>query len=100
MITAITMNYVEEAIGIARAAQKAMMPVAISFTVETDGNLLTGQTLKSAIEQVDEATSGYPSYYMINCAHPTHFVHIVARVGSGWAGFAASGRTLSSATRS
>lgn len=76
MVCAITMNYVEEAVGIARAAQRADMPVAISFTVETDGNLPTGQTLKATVEQVDEATSGYPSYYMINCAHPTHFEHV------------------------
>lgn len=73
MVCAITMNYVEEAVGIARAGQRANMPVAVSFTVETDGKLPTGQTLKAAIEQVDVATSGYPAYYMINCAHPTHF---------------------------
>lgn len=73
MVTAITMNYVEEAIGIARAASSTSMPVAISFTVETDGKLPTGQTLKDAIAQVDEATDGAPVYYMINCAHPTHF---------------------------
>ena len=73
MVCAITMNYVEEAIGIANAAKRAHMPAALSFTVEMDGNLPTGQTLQSAIEQVDDATSGYPSYYMINCAHPTHF---------------------------
>ena len=73
MVCAITMNYVQEAVGIASAARQADMPVALSFTVETDGNLPTGQTLKAAIEQVDEATSGYPTYYMINCAHPTHF---------------------------
>ena len=77
MVCAITMNYVEEAVGIARAAQRADMPVAISFTVETDGNLPTGQTLKAAVEQVDRATSGYPSYYMINCAHPAHFEHLL-----------------------
>jgi S-methylmethionine-dependent homocysteine/selenocysteine methylase len=81
LVTAVTMNYVEEAIGIARAAQKVNMPVVISFTVETDGNLPTGQMLKSAIEQVDEVTSEYPAYYMINCAHPTHFEHIVAEGG-------------------
>jgi S-methylmethionine-dependent homocysteine/selenocysteine methylase len=81
MVTAITMNYVEEAIGIARAAQKMNIPVAISFTVETDGNLPTGQTLMSAIQEVDDATSGYPSYYMINCAHPTHFEHVLAEGG-------------------
>ena len=81
MVTAITMNYVEEAIGITRAARRANIPVVISFTVETDGNLPTGQTLKSAIEQVDEATAGYPAYYMINCTHPTHFEKVVAEGG-------------------
>lgn len=79
MVTAITMNYVEEAIGVAKAAERAAMPVAISFTVETDGNLPTGQTLRAAIEQVDGATSGYPCYFMINCAHPTHFEHLLAK---------------------
>jgi homocysteine S-methyltransferase len=73
MVCAITMNYAEEAVGIARAAERAGMPVALSFTVETDGRLPTGQTLKAAVEQVEEATSRYPAYYMITCAHPTHF---------------------------
>lgn len=83
MISGLTMNYVEEAIGIARAAERAGMPVAISFTVETDGRLPTGQTLRSAVEQVDAATTGYPSYYMINCAHATHFAeHLVE--GESW----------------
>ena len=81
MVTAITMNYAEEAIGIAEASRKLGMPVAISFTLETDGNLPTGQTLKAAIEQVDASTSGYPAYYMINCAHPTHFEHVLAEGG-------------------
>ena len=77
MVSAITMNYYEEAAGIADAARKAKMPLAISFTVETDGSLPTAQSLKDAIIQVDEETSGYPSYYMINCAHPTHFSHVL-----------------------
>jgi S-methylmethionine-dependent homocysteine/selenocysteine methylase len=75
LVTAITMNYVEEAIGIARAARSAGMPVVISFTVETDGRLPTRDTLQAAIERVDTATAAYPVYYMINCAHPTHFEH-------------------------
>ena len=78
MVTALTMNYAEEAVGIARAAENADMPVVISFTVETNGRLPSGQTLRAAIEQVDSATSLYPSYYMINCAHPTHFEHVLA----------------------
>jgi len=73
LVTAITMNYVEEAAGIAQAAKRANMPVVISFTVETDGNLPTGQSLADAIEQVDDATDEYPAYFMINCAHPSHF---------------------------
>ncbi len=77
MVTAITMNYVEEAIGITKAAKSVGMPVVISFTVETDGKLPTGQTLKDAIESVDEATSNTPAYYMINCAHPAHFESVL-----------------------
>lgn len=72
MVSAITMNYVEEAQGVARAAAMHEMPVAISFTVETDGRLPTGQTLESAILETDGDTDAYPAYYMINCAHPTH----------------------------
>lgn len=77
MVTAITMNYVEEAIGITDAAKAFGMPVAISFTVETDGKLPTGQTLKDAILSVDKATNNAPVYYMINCAHPTHFQDVL-----------------------
>ncbi len=73
MVTAITMTNPEEAIGITRAANSAGMPAVISFTVETDGRLPTGQSLKKAIEQVDAATDSTPAYFMINCAHPTHF---------------------------
>jgi len=82
MIAAFTMNYVEEAIGIALAAQDAKMPLALSFTVETDGRLPTGLSLVDAIAQVDEATRGYPAYYMVNCAHPTHFAHVLGDLGS------------------
>jgi S-methylmethionine-dependent homocysteine/selenocysteine methylase len=84
MITAITMNYAEEAIGVTRAAGAAGMPVVISFTVETDGRLPTGQALGDAIAQVDAATKGAPAYYMINCAHPTHFDGALA-VRTPWA---------------
>lgn len=73
MVTATTMTHSEEAIGITRASQKAGMPVVISFTVETDGRLPTGQPVKEAIEQVDQATDTGPEYYMLNCAHSTHF---------------------------
>lgn len=82
MTSAMTLNYVEEAIGVTIAAKKAGVPIAISFTVETDGNLPTGQTLQSAVEETDAATASYPVYYMINCAHPTHFAHVLVQGGS------------------
>jgi S-methylmethionine-dependent homocysteine/selenocysteine methylase len=77
MCAAFTMNYVDEAIGVARVAQAHSMPVAISFTVETDGRLPSGMTLRDAITATDDATSGGPAYYMINCAHPTHFDAVI-----------------------
>jgi S-methylmethionine-dependent homocysteine/selenocysteine methylase len=77
MITAITMTYADEAIGVARAAAKAGLPSAISFTVETDGRLPNGQALGEAIEQVDRETASAPAYFMINCAHPTHFERVL-----------------------
>jgi homocysteine S-methyltransferase len=73
LVSAFTMTNTDEAIGVTRAAVKAEMPVVISFTVETDGRLPSGQTLREAIETVDAATGAAPAYYMINCAHPTHF---------------------------
>ncbi len=82
LIAAVTMNYTAEAVGIALAARGAAMPVVISFTVETDGSLPTGQSLESAIREVDDATSGYPSYYMINCAHPSHFEAVLSPDGA------------------
>jgi S-methylmethionine-dependent homocysteine/selenocysteine methylase len=72
-VTAITMTNAEEAIGVVRAASAAGIPAAISFTVETDGRLPTGQTLREAIEQVDAATDAGAAYFTVNCAHPTHF---------------------------
>ncbi len=78
MVSALTMTYTEEAIGIVQAAKSVDMPVVISFTVETDGKLPSGQSLKEAIEKVDEATNNGPAYYMINCAHPTHFKDALA----------------------
>lgn len=83
LITAITMTYVEEALGITKAAQANGLPVVISFTVELDGRLPSGLLLSDAIRQLDAATNNGPSYYMINCAHPEHFANILD-VGSDW----------------
>jgi homocysteine S-methyltransferase len=82
MVGAYTLNYVEEGLGIALAAKDIGMPLALSFTVETDGKLPSGDTLQHAIETVEEKTKGSPAYYMINCAHPKHFAHVLK--GGGW----------------
>lgn len=74
LATAMTMTHVGEAIGVVRAATAAGLPIAISFTVETDGRLPVGMTLGEAITAVDHATAAAPIYYGINCAHPSHFL--------------------------
>jgi homocysteine S-methyltransferase len=85
MVSAMTMTYPEEAIGIVRAAQACGLPAVISFTLETDGRLPSGDRLQDAIEAVDAATGFGPVYYMINCAHPTHFEGALA-TSDAWLG--------------
>lgn len=85
LVSALTMTNTEEAIGITRAAQKAGIPTVISFTLETDGRLPSGTPLAEAILEVDAATGDGPAYYMINCAHPTHFDDVLEGRG-GWVG--------------
>lgn len=81
LVSAFTINYVEEAIGIILAAKACRIPAVIAFTVETDGRLPSGQPLHSAIEEVDAITEGSPAYFMINCAHPSHFSNTLAGDG-------------------
>ncbi len=85
LVSAFTLNYSEEAIGVAAAAQDCAIPAVISFTVETDGRLPSGEPLADAIRRTDDATGGFPAYYMINCAHPTHFERVL-RGGGDWLG--------------
>lgn len=73
MVSAITFTQAREAIGFVRAADKVGLPVVVSFTVETDGTLPSGQPLGEAIREVDAATRQAAAYFMINCAHPDHF---------------------------
>ena len=72
MVHAMTITYPDEAIGIVEASRHAGIPVAVSFTVETDGRLPDGTPLGDAIRRVDEATDGAAAYFGVNCAHPTH----------------------------
>lgn len=83
MVSALTFTQADEAIGIIRAAKSAGLPIVVSFTVETDGKLPTGQPLSSAVDAVDAATDGAAAYFMVNCAHPDHFFHLLG--DEGWA---------------
>jgi S-methylmethionine-dependent homocysteine/selenocysteine methylase len=83
LVSGLTLPSVEEAVGIVRAARAVRMPVVISFTVETDGALPTGRGLGEAIERVDRETDRATEYFMVNCAHPSHFDHVL-RAGGAW----------------
>jgi len=82
MITAYTLSRPEEAVGIVRAARNTGVPVAISFTTETDATLAGGLPLKDGIAQVDDETDGGAEYFLVNCAHPDHF--FTALDGADW----------------
>lgn len=83
LVTATTIANAAEGIGIARAAIGADVPVVVSFTVETDGRLVTGQTLGEAIAETEAATGGGVAWYGVNCAHPDHFRKVL---DGGWLG--------------
>ena len=81
MVAAYTLAYAEEGIGIARAAAAADVPAVVSFTLETDGRLPSGEKLQEAVERVDAEADGSPAFFMINCAHPSHFASVLAAPG-------------------
>ncbi len=87
LITAVTMTYSDEAVGIVGAAADVGLPVIVSFTVETDGRLPSGEPLAGAVTAVDEAADragvARPVFHMINCAHPSHFADVL-EPGAGW----------------
>ncbi len=83
MVTATTFTQSDEAIGVVQAARSADLPIVISFTVENDGRLPTGQPLDEAINAVDNATNAAAAYFMVNCAHPNHFFDVLD--DSDWA---------------
>lgn len=76
MVAGVTFTQSAEAAGFVLAATDLGLPAVISFTVETDGRLPSGQPLPEAIQAVDDATGRHAAYFMVNCAHPDHFFHL------------------------
>jgi S-methylmethionine-dependent homocysteine/selenocysteine methylase len=72
LVHAMTMTEPAEAKGVVRAARASGLPVAISFTVETNGRLPDGSTLSDAIDALE--TTDPADWYGVNCAHPTHLL--------------------------
>jgi S-methylmethionine-dependent homocysteine/selenocysteine methylase len=102
LVTVLTMTHVGEAVGVVRAARQAGIPAVVSFTVETDGRLPSGDALGAAIQEVDAATEGGAAHFMVNCAHPTHFETVLREAADeAWlervAGIRANASTMSHA---
>jgi homocysteine S-methyltransferase len=76
LVEAMTFNSVEEVIGLSRAASRAGLPLAVSFTLDNStSRLVSGPSLKEAIETVDAQTGDdRPAFYGINCSHPLEFM--------------------------
>jgi len=73
LVTAYTFNRPSEAAGCILAARDANLPIIMSLVVETDGCLADGTKLVDAIDEIDGVTASTAMFFMVNCAHPTHF---------------------------
>lgn len=104
LIAAQTMTSVNEAIGIACAAEYCGVPLVVSPTVETDGRLPDGSSLGEFIDAVDNGSRSYPLLYMVNCSHPSHLEPALSRAAASnprwlerFSGFRANASTKSHA---
>jgi homocysteine S-methyltransferase len=74
LVSAMTFNNVPEAVGVARAAASAGLPLSLGFMVDPAGRLRSGPSLQEAVQAVDEqAGDARPDFYGINCSHPLEF---------------------------
>ncbi len=82
VVSAFTIDYVEEGVGIARAAAGAHVPCVISFTTDDQGALPDGTSVARAIERIDLEAVTPPAYYMLNCTHPQHVTGMLTGAGA------------------
>lgn len=77
-----TVSTIEEAIGIAAAAKSYRVPCLISFVIDRDGNLLSGENPRDAIYAVDDASGNYPYGYGFNCCPIEGIPKALAKCGN------------------
>lgn len=70
---AITFNNIPESVGVARAAARIGVPLAVSLTLDSNSKLHSGPSLAEAITTIDRETDQSPEYFLINCSHPVEY---------------------------
>lgn len=61
-----------EAIGMAEAMAETGLPYIISLMIRTDGRMIDGTTIHTAIETIENSIEIKPIFYMTNCVHPAN----------------------------
>lgn len=77
-IKATTLPAVSEAYGIASAISAFGIPYVLSFVIRPDGSILDGTPLYQAIQLIDSEIDPPPTFYMVNCVHPTIFEQAIS----------------------
>lgn len=67
-----------EALGLSQAAQSLGLPLIVSFVVDKNGHLLSGENVETVIRQIDTQTAKAVLGFSLNCCAPTAFERVVA----------------------
>lgn len=87
LVGAYTLTSSAEGAGFAAAAAAAGMDCMVSFTLDVDGRLPSGEELGEAIAKVGAGEGRAPVCYMVNCVHPRYIREVVERArGEAWVG--------------
>ena len=78
MASAITLTYAEEAIGSSGRPRRSGCRRRSASRSRPTAGCRAGRRCAAAIDQVDAETDGACGYFLINCAHPTHFAEMLA----------------------
>ena len=97
IITARALNDNDEAIGVVKACRSLGVPIVISFKVDDQGNLPSGEALGKAITHVDQETHNYTTYFTLNCIGTDTLQHLSDGAGS-WKGRLQGIQTITKST--